>query len=590
MPPASDITDAPEVDQPGLRRLRRVVRRFPEWRIPGRSTLRREGVAGLTVTVSSIPDGMANGVLAGVNPIYGLYANMVAPIIGGFTSSTRLMVINSTSAAALVAGQALAGLPADDREGALFLTVMLAGIMAIGCGAAGLGRITRFVSFSVMTGFIAGIAVVLVLSQLSTITGTDPEGGNRVVQTAMLLAAPGDIHLPSLAMAAVTFALATWLPYTRLAKVASLTAIVVPTLIAVLAGLDEIEAVGDVGEISGGLPAPFLPSLSDVTVGSITGAFAVAIVVLVQGSGVSQSVPNPDRSPRDPSRDFIAQGAANVASGLFRGLPVGGSLGGTALNVISGARGRLAGILSGVLMAIIVVGFPGVISRVVMPALGALLMLAAIHSLDVSDVRSVWRAGWPSRLAGATTFLSTLFLPIQAAVGFGVVLSALLYVNESSTDVSLVEMIEGRDGNIEERPAPKALAGDRVTALDAYGHLFYAGARTLERLLPDVPQSIRHPVVVLRLRGRSTLGATLVDVLSDYAERLREVGGRLYVTGVGKEALEHLKRTGRFHDTGEVRAYPATPVVLEATRQAYADAETWLVSMRDGDGNGDSDE
>ncbi len=204
-----------------------------------------------------------------------------------------------------------------------------------------------------------------------------------------------------------------------------------------VAGLDAIATVGDVGEISGALPAPFLPSLDAISVGSVTGAFAVAIVALVQGSGVSQSVPNPDRSRRDPSRDFIAQGAANLASGLFRGLPVGGSLGGTALNVISGAGGRLAGICSGVLMAVIVVGLPGVISRVVMPALGALLMLAAIHSLDMSDVRSVWRAGWPSRLAGATTFLSTLFLPIQAAVGLGVVLSALLYVNESSTDVSL---------------------------------------------------------------------------------------------------------------------------------------------------------
>lgn len=332
------MADAPEVDQPGSSRLRRAVRGFPVWQIPGRGTLRREGVAGLTVTVSMVPNGMANGVLAGVNPIYGLYANMVAPIIGGLTSSTRLMVINSTSAAALVAGQALAGFSADVREGALFLMTVLAGIMALGLGAAGLGRITRFVSFSVMTGFIAGIAVVLVLSQLSTITGTDPEGGNRVVQTASLLAEPGDIHVPSLAMAGLTFALALWLPHTPLAKVAGLTAIAVPTLIAGVAGLGGIEVVGDVGEIGGGMPVPFLPSLTSISVDTVTGALAVAIVVLVQGSGVGQSVPNPDRSRIDPSRDFIAQGAANVASGLFRGLPVGGSLGGTALNVISGTH------------------------------------------------------------------------------------------------------------------------------------------------------------------------------------------------------------------------------------------------------------
>lgn len=574
-----DHVEEPHVNQPGLRRLRQTVASFATKRIPSRRTFRREGVAGLTVTVSMVPDGMANGVLAGVNPIYGLYANMVAPIVGGLTSSTRLMVINSTSATALVAGQALIGTSADNRDGALFFMVILAGLVGLTLGVLGLGRLTWFVSFSVMTGFIAGIAVVLVLSQLSTVAGVDPEGSNQVARTASLLADLGAVHLSSLAMATLALGLALFLPRTPLSTVASLTAIAVPTIVALLAGFDGIRTVGDVGDISGGIPLPSLPPWSAINIETITGAMAVATVALVQGSGVSQSVPNADGSRSDSSRDFIAQGAANVASGLFRGLPVGGSLGGTALNLMAGTTGRLAGILSGVWMAVIVVVFPNVIARVVMPALGAFLILAAINSIDVADVRAVWRAGWPSRLAGATTFVSTLFLPIQVAVGFGVVLSALLYLNESSTDVSLVEMRARPDGSIGEVAAPKQLEGDRVTALDVYGHLFYAGARTLERILPSVPRDIEHPVVILRLRGRRTLGATLVDVLTTYADRLAEVGGRLYVTGVGEEALAHLKKTGRFKDAGSVRAYPASPVVLEATRQAYADAEAWLVTL-----------
>lgn len=118
-----------------------------------------------------------------------------------------------------------------------------------------------------------------------------------------------------------------------------------------------------------------------------------------------------------------------------------------------------------------------------------------------------------------------------------------------------------------------------MTVLDVYGHLFFAGARTLERLLPVVPPGIEHPAVVLRLRGRRSLGATLVDVLTTYADRLAEVDGRLYVTGVGAEALEHLTRSGRFATVGAVRAYAASPVVMEATRRAHADAEAWLVAM-----------
>jgi SulP family sulfate permease len=573
--------DGPEVNQPGLGRLRQVVAQFVNRRLPSRGTFRQDAVSGLTVTVSVVPDGLANGLLAGVNPIYGLYANMIGPIVGGVLTCSRMMVINSTSAAALVAGQALLPLSSEDRPSALFVMVIAAGVLGVALGVLGLGRLTRFVSFSVMTGFIAGIAVVLILGQLPTITGVDAEGESRIAQTLHVLSHIGQLHLPSASVAGLAFVLGYGLARSPLSTVAGLVAIAAPTALVVFAGLEGVATVGDIGEISGGLPSPFFPSASDVTFATMTGALSVAIIVLVQGAGVSQSVPNVDGSRSDPSRDFVAQGAANIASGLFRGLPVGGSLGGTALNVVSGGRGRWAGILSGVWMAVIVLGIPGIVTRVVMPALGALLIVAAISSVNPSEIASVWRAGWPSRLAAMTTFVSTLVLPIQVAVGFGVVLSALLYVTESSTDVSVVELVEHRGGRIEEKPRPKRLSSDTVTVLDVYGHLFFAGARTLEQLLPSVPADIEHPVVILRLRGRTSLGATLVEVISGYADRLRAVEGRLYVAGVGEDVLRHLTQTGTFKQTAEVRAYPATPFVLEATRQAKSDAEAWLVTVHE---------
>lgn len=581
------MTQEPDIDQPGLRRLREAVSGFVAKRAPTRGALRSDAVAGLTVTVSVVPDGMANGLLAGVNPVFGLYANMVGPIVGGLLTSSRLMVINSTSAAALVAGQALAGVEPGGRGRALFFVVALVGILAIALGVLRLGRLTRFVSFSVMTGFIAGIAVVLVLSQLSTVTGITSEGNNAVEETLDLASNLARTHVASVALAALTIALAIGLARTPVAKVAGLVAIAVPTAVVAIAGLDGVALVSDIGDIGGGIPSPFVPSASDVTISSVTAAASVAVIVLVQGAGVSQSVPNADGSRGDASRDFVAQGAANVAAGLFRGLPVGGSLGGTALNVVSGGVSRWAGILSGVWMAVIVLGIPGIIARVVMPSLGALLIIAAINSVHPSDIASVWRAGWSSRLAAATTFVSTLFLPIQVAVAFGVVLSAILYLNESSTDISLVELVERDDGRIEERPAPDRLSADTITVLDVYGRLFFAGARTLERLLPAVPDGIEHPVVILRIRGKTNLGATVVDALSNYAEQLRSVEGRLYVSGVSDEALEHLLRTGEFRRQGDVRVYQAESIVMEATRRARRDAEGWLVGLHSDDASGE---
>lgn len=574
----SDEPDEPEVDQPGLSNLREVIANVAAAGGGRSSRAASDAVAGLTVTVSSVPDGMANGLLAGVNPIYGLYANMVAPIVGGALGATALMVINSTSAAALVAGQALPE-NIDDRADGLFLMVIIAGVIQVAFGALHLGALTRFVSYSVMTGFVAGIATVLVLSQLPTVTGISAEGGNSVTQTIDLFGHLGDVHLPTLGLAALALALTVALRRTPLRTIASLVAIIVPALIVAFAGLDDVELVRDVGSIEGGVPLPQLPSWSNLTGDVLTGALAVSVVVLVQGAGVSQSVTS-SAGTGAVSRDFFAQGAANVAAGLFRGLPVGGSLSGTALNVGAGGRGRWAAISSGLWMATIVIALPGLVARVAMPALGALLIVASARSIKPGDITAVWRAGWPSQLAAATTFASTLLLPIQAAVAIGVVLAAFIYVSSSSTDISVVQQTRRDDGSIEERSRPDQLPSRSITVLDVYGNLFYAGARTMERQLPKAAGA-EQPVVLLRLRGRASLGATLVDVLGAYAEQIRDAGGRLYLTGLSEAALDHLVRSGRFKPSEGVRAYEATHTLGESTERAYADADAWLVSLND---------
>ncbi|HEX5807211.1 MAG TPA: SulP family inorganic anion transporter, partial [Anaerolineales bacterium] len=309
-----------------------------------------------------------------------------------------------------------------------------------------------------------------------------------------------------------------------------------------------------------------------------TGAASIALIMIVQGAGVSQSVPNPDGTPPSISRDIVAQGAANIASGFFRGLPVGGSLSGTAFALVAGARTRWALIFTGLWMAVIVLLIPGLVSYIAMPALGALLILAGFRSLKPSDISSVWSTGWPSRIAAVVTFVATLVLPIQVAVGLGVLLSALLYINRSSTDVSLVRLVKRPDGLIEERNAPKKLSSHEVTVLDIYGHLFYAGARTLEQQLPS-PDGTQSPVVVLRMRGYNSFGATLLDVLSDYAEKLKAVGGRLYLSGMSEAAYDQVVESGRIKLMGPVQAYEAQPVIWQSTTQAVTDARTWLVGQ-----------
>jgi SulP family sulfate permease len=568
--------EAPQIDQPGLSWLRDAVANRTWRKLPGRRSLGRDALAGLSSAISNVPDGMANGLLVGVSPVFGLYATMLGPAVGGLFSSTQLMVITTTAAASLSTAQALGGLQGNERVNALLLMVVLAGIFQIAFGLLRLGKLIRFVSYSVTTGFLSGVSVLLILNQLPVVTGYEAVGAGRIAQSLDLLLNLRQINVVSLGLAALTLVLAALLPRTPLRSSGRLVAIFIPSVLIALFSLSDVEVVRDVGEIPRGFPLPVLPSISDLSVQVVTGALAISIVILVQGAGVSQSVPNSDGSRRSASRDFIAQGAANVASGLFRGLPVGGSLSATALNVIYDAQSRWAVVFAGIFMALIVMAVPGLVSEIAMPALGALLILAGATSLNPRDIHSVWNAGWASRVAAIATFLAALFLSIQAAVGIGVVLSAFLYVSRASTDVTLLQLVELSDGRIEERAPPERLPSGKVTVLDVYGHLFYAGARTLERLLPTA-QGSRKAAVILRLRGLSAAGITLQDVLANYAAKLREADGQLYLTGISESVHDQMARTRKMRLSGPVQVYDATSIRGQSTRQAVEDARTWLV-------------
>lgn len=578
MDTASKLPVEPEIEQPGLSRLRETVANYLEGRIERVGKLRQDILAGLTSAIGNVPEGMADSLLVGVNPIYGLYASILGPLVGALFSSTQLMMVTTTSAASLASGQALVNLTGDGRDHALFLMVILIGVFQIVFGLLKLGQLTRFVSYSVMTGFLAGLAFLLILSQLPTAAGYDPTGSNKLTQAIDLLLNITRIDLWSLVLAIMTLAIAVPLSRTRLEYFAGIVAITVPSLLVILFNLNSVEIVRDISEIPRGLPMPVLPQFSEL-LNVASGAASIALIIIVQGAGVSQSVPNPDGAPRRISRDIVAQGAANIASGFFRGLPVGGSLSGTSFALVAGARSRWALIFTGLWMAVIVLIIPGIVGYIAMPALGALLILAGFRSLKPSDIESVWDTGWPSRLAAIVTFISTLILPIQLAVGLGVLLSAVLYINHSSRDVSLVQLVKRPDGQIEEHKAPQKLSSHEVIVFDIYGHLFYAGARTLERQLPD-PNGTESPVVVLRMRGYNELGATMIDVLADYAEKLKKVGGRLYLSGLSKTAYDQVMRADTLELTGPVHAYGAKPIIWQSTSNAANDARMWLVGQR----------
>jgi sulfate permease, SulP family len=541
---------------------------------PDRSTLRQDAVAGVPGAIASVPDGMASAVLVGVNPVYGLYASMAGPIGGGLTVSTRLMVVTTTTAAALAAGSALTDFSKADRPEALFVLSALAGVMMIVAGVLRWGRFTRFVSVSVLTGFLTGVAVNIILGQLGDLLGSPQKGRPALIKAWNVLSHPDQMSLTAAAVGVSALVLMVVLSRTRVASVASLLALGIPTLVTLGAG--GLIRVDDSGKIPSGIPTPHIPQLSLLSsLDLIAGAAAVAIIVLVQGTGVAEAAPNPDGSASDPNRDFIAQGVGNIASGLFRGQPVGGSVGQTALNVAAGGRSRWASIFSGVWMLLILVLFSHQVGKIPIPTLAAVLIFAAGSSLRVGRIDTILRTGLPSQLAFFATFVATILLPVTAAVGIGVGLSLLLQVNQEAIDLTVVRLTRAGDRTLVETPAPAALPNHEVTLLDVYGSLLLAGARTLQTRLPN-PIGSEQPVVVLRLRGRTTLGATAFIVIADYAEQLRAAGGHLFLSGVQPDLHQQLQDTHRVDLQDAVTVIPASDTILESTQTALDEAEAWL--------------
>jgi SulP family sulfate permease len=532
-----------------------------------------DGLAAITTGIANVPDGMASGVLAGVNPIYGVYTLMVGTPIAALAISTQLMMFNTTSAMTLVATDGLGARSGEDRVHALIAIALIAGVFQLALGLLGLGLIIKFVSNAVMTGFLTGISVLIIMGQLWDLTGYTGEGGSKLQQSAQLLANLRDVDIPTTGIGVGSIVLMVLLGRSKFAKFNLLIALAAA---AAVQWVFDFSSVALVSKIPGSLPSFELPQLSLVPAMLVAG-IATGAVGLLQAAGVAQAYPNPDGSDTSDSRDFAGQGLANIAASFFRGMAGGGSLSGTALNVSAGARTRYAAVIQAIVVLIVVLVFNDLLSMIPNAALAALLIYAAALSIKFPAIASVQRTSWMSLAAMLVTFFATLVVPLQQAVMFGVVLASILFIYRSSTDIR-IEQLEVRGTQLIASDPPEALPNHVVTVLDVEGNLFYAGARTLSERLPDA-KAAQGSVVVLRLRGQSEVGSTFFKVVGKYADQLRSNGGRLILTGVDPRVKERMERTGDLESIGKENVLLAGHVLGSATIAGYDVGSEWLLSI-----------
>jgi SulP family sulfate permease len=531
-------------------------------------------VSGAVSGLIAIPDAIASAILAGVSPTYAFNALMTGTPVGSLFSSSHFMSIGLTSAMMLAVADALAGFDEPELLAALFTLTLLIGVFQLALGLLKLGRLTRFISNTVMVGFLTGVAVVVILGQLGDLTGYSSEASGTIAKAVDVVIHPGEWDLPSLATGMATIALILVLSRTRLKNFSVALAMVLGTAAVLILGLESVELVGNTNRISGSIPTPVLPDLS--LIGSLAlSAVAIGLLGLIQASGVSQSIPNPDGEYPDASKDFSGQGVANIVAGTFRGLPLGGTLGGTGLIVSTGARSRWANVFLGLFVAVFVLLLAGLVEKVAMPTVAAVLIVVGIEIINREEIADVWDVDISKRGIMVVTFLATLTLPIQQAIIIGILLSFIDYAYSSSKNVQVMMLRPTGTDSFVEEPAPASLADSSVTIIYTRGSTYFAAARTIQELLPSAKEAKR-AVVIVRMRGVDQVGTTMIAVAERYARELRANGGRLLLSGVNETVLEQLRRTETTEDVPEDAIFMATATIGESTRAAAAAAREWL--------------
>ena len=245
-----------------------------------KESLNKDSIAGLTSSIVKIPDAIGDSILAGVNPVYGLYSLMVGAPIGALLQSSEFMTLSTTSAMALTVSAGLSGITSNTRIEALFVLTFLVGAFQLLAGLLRLGRLTRFVSNAVMVGFFTGVGVLIVLGQLSNLTGYQSSGSNKITQTLDLLMHLNLAEPATVSVGIVTLAIIVIAQHTRIRNFAAILAIFVSTVLVQLFGLSSVASVSSIGAITASLPLPAVPNLL-LSPMIITAALSAAVIGLI---------------------------------------------------------------------------------------------------------------------------------------------------------------------------------------------------------------------------------------------------------------------------------------------------------------------
>ena len=522
-------------------------------------------IAGLTVGIVALPLAMAFAIASGVPPQAGIFTAVIAGLIISALGGTKVCIGGPTGAFIVI----LYGIFAKYGAENLAICTVMAGVILLAMGVAGLGTMIKYIPYPVTMGFTSGIAVLIFSTQIKDFFGlsVDKVPSEFIEKMKVFIEYANSFQWPTLMLAAASFAIIKLWPRNWQRRVpGSIVALLLGTV--AVAGLQlPVETIGSkFGGIPQGFPRPQIPALSwDNIQHLIQPAFTIALLAAIESLLCAVVADGMVDDKHDSNQELMAQGLANIVSPLFGGIAATSAIARTATNVKSGARSPISGVIHAVTLLVIILAAAPLAKFIPLATLSAVLVNVALHMGEWHNFGRLPK--WP--VCDTAVFLAafglTVIIDLTVAVEIGMVLAAILFVKRSSETTQIMAVdesteTEGSQHSLVGKEVPKGAMVYRI-----FGAFFFGAADKLESALKRLKQE--PDVLILRMRKVVAMDATGLNALEDLYERLHRKGKHLLLSAPHTHPLMVMEKAGFLDRIGRENVCPHIDAALARARE-----------------------
>jgi high affinity sulfate transporter 1 len=538
----------------------------------------RDLMAGLVLTTMLVPVGIAYALASGVPGIYGLYATIVPLLAYALFGPSRILVLGPDSSLAPVILAVVLPLSQGDAMGAVALASIMAVVSGLVCvliGVLRLGFITELLSKPIRYGYMNGIALTVLISQLPQLFGFSSEDAGPLRDLARITEGivGGRANWTSFAVGAGTLAAILLLkPYKRIPGL--LFAVVAATIVVGILNLDVTAGVKVLGPLPQGLPSFALPMINFAHLSQvIIGGCAVAMVAFADTSVLSRTYAARTRTPVDPNQEMIGLGAANLAAGLFQGFPISSSSSRTPVAEAAGSKTQLTGVVGAIAVALLLMLAPNLLKDLPSSALAAVVIAAAIGLFEFADLRRIFRIQQWEFWLSIVCFAGVAAFGVIPGIGIAIVIAVIEFLWDGwRPDYAVLGRVDGIRGyhDITRYPAARRIPG--LVLFRWAAPLFFANAELFHQRLLDAIAESPTPVrrIIITAEPVTSIDVTSADMLAELEHSLTESGVELRFAELKDPVKDKLKRFGLFDRFGAANFYPTIGSAVDAYLEQHA--------------------